>query len=196
MSARCTRSSSGSPPPQPVNVEPASFDSTLFAVAAAPESQSETLFSAISALVGFMFALNAMLITVPSRRKLIDDLRPQGATRLMTVQILLFDAVVLGVLACILGLALGELLSIAVFHSTPGYLSFAFPVGNERIVTWQSVALSICAGLAAACVGVLWPLRDILARPAARRSATTEHRRRWIAARLAAGLAVPGDSPP
>ena len=172
---------------EPVNVESASFDSRLFAVAAAPENQGETLFSAVSALVGFMFALNAMLITVPSRRKLIDDLRPQGATRWMTVQILLFDAAVLGVLACILGLALGELLSIAVFHSTPGYLSFAFPVGNERIVTWQSVALSICAGLAAAGVGVLWPLRDILARPLQAKT-HNDAPRRWIVARLAAGV--------
>ena len=91
-----------------VNLEPSNFDSTLFGVAVAPESQSETLFSAISALVGFMFALNAMLVTVPARRKLIADIRPQGATRFMTVQILLFDAAVLGVLACLLGLALGE----------------------------------------------------------------------------------------
>jgi putative ABC transport system permease protein len=172
----------------PVDVEPSDFDSTLFGVAAAPENQGETLFSAISALVGFMFALNAMLITVPSRRKLIDDIRPQGATRWMTVQILLFDAAVLGVFACILGLALGELLSLAVFHSTPGYLSFAFPVGNERIVTWQSVALSICSGFAAACVGVLWPLRDILARPLQAEEAVNETRRRWIAVRIAAGL--------
>ncbi len=172
----------------PVDVEPSDFDSTLFGVAAAPENQGETLFSAVSALVGFMFALNAMLITVPSRRKLIDDIRPQGATRWMTVQILLFDAAVLGVLACILGLALGELLSIAVFHSTPGYLSFAFPVGNERIVTWQSVALSICAGFAAACVGVLWPLRDILARPLQAEETAGDAHRRWTAARLAAGL--------
>jgi putative ABC transport system permease protein len=171
----------------PVNVEPAGFESTLFAVAAAPENQGETLFSAVSALVGFMFALNAMLITVPSRRKLIEDIRPQGATRWMTAQILLFDAVVLGVLACILGLALGELLSIAVFHSTPGYLSFAFPVGNERIVTWQSVALSICAGLAAACVGVLWPLRDILARPPRADESPGNTRHRWVAARLVTG---------
>ncbi len=170
----------------PVNVEPASFESALFAVAAAPENQGETLFSAVSALVGFMFALNAMLITVPTRRKLIDDIRPQGATRWMTVQILLFDAVVLGVLACILGLGLGELLSLAVFHSTPGYLSFAFPVGNTRIVTWQSIALSICAGMTAACVGVLWPLRDTLT------SHPTEGpgvpRRRWTVARIAMGI--------
>ncbi|MGH2852805.1 MAG: FtsX-like permease family protein [Solirubrobacteraceae bacterium] len=172
----------------PIDIEPSGFDSTLFGVAAAPENQGETLFSAISALVGFMFALNAMLITVPSRRKLIDDLRPQGATRWMIVQILLFDAAVLSVLACILGLALGELLSIAVFHSTPGYLSFAFPVGNARIVTWQSIALSICAGFAAACVGVLWPLRDILARPLRGESISEGAPRRWIAARLMAGL--------
>ncbi len=172
----------------PVDVEPSDYDSKLFGVAAAPENQGETLFSAVSALVGFMFALNAMLITVPSRRKLIEDIRPQGATRFMVLQILLFDAAVLGMLASLLGLALGELLSIAVFHSTPGYLSFAFPVGNERVVTWQSIALSICAGFAAACVGVLWPLREVLARPLRGDMAFAESPRRWVAARLGGGL--------
>ncbi len=145
-----------------VNLEPAGFDATLFAVASGPQSQSETTFSAISALVGFMFALNAMLLTVPTRRKLIEDLRPLGATRRINIQIMLFDALILGVLACVLGLALGELLSIAVFHSTPGYLAFAFPVGNDRIITWQSVAIAVAAGMAAAGAGVLWPLRHVL----------------------------------
>ncbi len=172
----------------PVDVEPSDFDSTLFGVAVSPESQSETLFSAISALVGFMFALNAMLVTVPSRRKLIADIRPQGATRLMTLQILLFDAAVLGVLACIIGLGLGELLSIAVFHAIPGYLSFAFPVGSERIVTWSSVALAVGAGLAAAVAGVLWPLRDILARPLEEGEPSIRRRRWWFRMRLGVGL--------
>ncbi len=170
-----------------VNLEPAKFDSTLFAVAIAPESKSEALFSAISALVGFMFALNAMLVTVPSRRKLIGDVRPQGATRLMTVQILLFDALVLGVLACFLGLALGWLLSVAVFHVTPGYLSSAFPVGNERIVTWQCFALAVAAGLLAAVVGVLWPLHDTLLRSHGER-ASKRASRAWVAARLGTGF--------
>jgi putative ABC transport system permease protein len=172
----------------PVNVEPSNFDSALFGVAVAPESQSETLFSAISALVGFMFALNAMLVTVPSRRKLIADIRPQGATRFMTVQILLFDAAVLGVLACILGLVLGEALSVALFHAVPGYLSFAFPVGNQRIVTWSSVALAVGAGLTAAVAGVLWPLRDILAQPLDGNRSALRHNRRWIQTRLVVGL--------
>jgi putative ABC transport system permease protein len=171
-----------------VNLEPGDYDSRLFAVAVAPESESEELFSAISALVGFMFALNAMLITVPSRRRLIEEVRLQGATRSALMKILLFDAAVLGVLACVIGLALGELLSIVVFHATPGYLSFAFPVGNERIVTWQSVALAVGAGLIAAIVGVLWPLRDGLSRSLQGQDHAVGHRREWMVARLAVGF--------
>jgi putative ABC transport system permease protein len=148
-----------------INLEPATFDSTLFAVAAYPASKSESLFSMISAIVGFMFALNALLLTVPSRRRLIADVRHHGATRTMTLQILLFDMFILGTLACTLGLAFGDLLSVAVFHTSPGYLSIAFPVGNGRVVTWRSILLSVAAGMLAAGIGVLWPLRDLIARP-------------------------------
>lgn len=171
-----------------LNLQRSSFDASLFAVAAAPQGKSEALFSAISALVGFMFALNAMLITAPVRRKLIEDMRQQGATRWMTTQILLFDALVLGVLACIFGLALGEFLSIEVFHSTPGYLSFAFPVGNLRIVTFKCIALAVSAGMVAACLGVLWPLRDILTRPLQAVGRTELRPAHWAATRLMIGL--------
>lgn len=171
-----------------VNLQPSTYESRLYAVAVAPENKSEQLFSGISALVGFMFALNAMLITVPSRRKLIADLRPHGA--MPTITVLLVDAVIVGILASILGLALGDLLSIAVFHVTPGYLTFAFPVGTPRIITVQTVALSVGTGLAAAVAGVFWPLREILwgsgqdLAPAPSRA-----RRSWaVAARLAGGL--------
>lgn len=171
-----------------LNLEPGDYDAQLFATAVAPENKSEDLFSAISALVGFMFALNAMLITVPARRRLIEEVRLQGATRAMLVQILLFDALVLGVLACAIGLALGELLSVAVFHTTPGYLSFAFPVGNDRIVTWQSVALAIGAGMIAALVGVLWPLRNVVSRAPGAEVGTGGRRRSWAAVRVAVGV--------
>ncbi len=168
-----------------MTVEPASFDSRLFAVASLPENQSETLFSAISAIVGFMFALNAMLITVPARRRLLAHVRRQGANRRMALQILLFEALILGVLACVAGLALGDLLSIAVFRSTPGYLSFAFPVGNDRIVDLQTVVIAIAAGMLAACAGVLWPLRDAFTRP--RERGSLPHRW-WVIGRIATGL--------
>jgi putative ABC transport system permease protein len=142
-----------------LNVRPANFNTTLFSRAAGPTNQSTKLFSAISALVGFLFAFNALLLTVPQRRSLIQDLRLDGYTRRMIVEVLLFDALALGVLATIVGLLLGELISVALFNSNPGYLSFAFPIGSQRIVTWQSVALGVGGGSLAACVGVLLPLR-------------------------------------
>jgi putative ABC transport system permease protein len=161
-----------------LNVEPANSDAMFFSEAAGPIDQATTLFSAISALVGFMFAYCAMLLTVPLRRSLVRDLRRDGATRWMTIKTLLFDAMVLGVVASTLGLALGELLSRTLFHSNPGYLAFAFPVGTQRIVTLQSVVFAVGAGLLAACVGVLTPLRDIFASPL-RDSAPVAAPRRW-----------------
>lgn len=171
-----------------VNLEPSDYDSLLFARAVAPESGNETLFSVISALVGFLFAVNAMLITVPARRRLIKEVRLQGSTRLMVVQILLFDAAVIALLACALGLVLGELLSRVVFGAAPGYLSLAFPIGNSRIVTWQSVVFAIGSGLTAAIVGVLWPLRDAFSRSLQDDDVAVGRGRRWIAARLVGGV--------
>jgi putative ABC transport system permease protein len=170
-----------------LNLEPAGFDATLFAVASAPAQQSERLFSVISAIVGFLFAFNAMLLTVPERRRMIEAMRRRGTTRTMTIQALMFDALVIGVLACVLGLLLGELLSIEVFHAQPGYLSLAFPVGSQRIVTWPTVALAAGAGMVAALVGVLAPLRDILARPLRFSAATERAPRGWTVFRVTAG---------
>jgi putative ABC transport system permease protein len=170
-----------------LNVEPADFDATLFAVASAPAQQGEGLFSAISAIVGFLFAFNAMLLTVPERRRMIGAMRRRGSTRAMTVEALMFDALVIGVLACVLGLLLGDLLSIAVFHAQPGYLSFAFPVGSQRIVTWPTIALAVGAGMLAAFVGVLAPLRHILARPLRSSAAADRTPRGWSIFRAATG---------
>jgi putative ABC transport system permease protein len=158
-----------------LNVEPADFDATLFRVAAAPVNQSEGSFSAISALVGFMFAINAMLLTLPLRRGLIRGLRASGASRLDAVKALLLDALVLGGLACVLGLALGDVISLYLFNAEPGYLSLAFPVGSQRIITWQSAAIAVAAGLLAACAGALVPLRELWSR-SARLPEPGEHR--------------------
>ena len=173
-----------------LNVEPANFDVKLFGVAAAPADQGENLFSGISALVGFLFAFNAMLLTLPLRQGLIAGLRSNGATRLDIVEALLFDALMLGGLAAVLGLALGDLLSIVVFRSNPGYLSFAFPVGSQRIVTWQNIAIAAGAGLLAACVGVLIPLREIFS-SSFRAPVSDERRvrRRWAIGALIGGVA-------
>jgi putative ABC transport system permease protein len=165
-----------------LNVESTGYDAHLFAKAAAASNQSTELFAAISALVGFLFSFNAMLLTVPQRRRLVADLRRDGYTPRTVVAVLALDAVALGLLACVLGLALGDELSIHLLHANPAFLSLAFAIGSERVVTWQSVAFAALAGMLAALVAVLSPLRDILSRdplaavglrnaPQARRSA-------------------------
>jgi putative ABC transport system permease protein len=145
-------------------VEPASYDEQLFAKAAAATNQSTQLFAVISALVGFLFAFNAMLLTVPQRRRLIADLRRDGYTPRAVIAVLMFDAIVLGTIACAIGLVLGDELSIHLFHSNPGYLSSAFAVGSERVVNLQSIVISVVGGMGAASVAVLSPFKDIVSR--------------------------------
>jgi putative ABC transport system permease protein len=145
-------------------VESSSYDEQLFAKAAAATNQSTQLFAVISALVGFLFAFNAMLLTVPQRRRLIADLRRDGYTPKAVIAVLMFDAVVLGTIACAIGLVLGDELSIHLFHSNPGYLSSAFAVGSERVVNLQSILISVLGGMGAASVAVLSPFKDIVSR--------------------------------
>jgi putative ABC transport system permease protein len=145
-----------------LDVQSASYDERLFAKAASASNQSTALFAVISALVGFLLAFNAMLLTVPQRRRLIADLRRDGYPPVSVILVLLFDALVLGIAACLLGLLLGEELSIHLFHANPGYLGSAFAVGSTRVAGWQSFALAAGGGMLAALIAVLSPLREIL----------------------------------
>jgi putative ABC transport system permease protein len=147
-----------------LNVEGTGYDETLFAKAASASNQSTVLFAVISALVGFLFAFNAMLLTVPQRRRLIADLRRDGYPPRTVIGVLLLDAAVLGLIGCVLGLVLGDELSIHLFRSNPGYLGSAFAVGTQRVVGWQSIVIAAAGGMLAALVAVLSPLRDILSR--------------------------------
>ncbi len=147
-----------------MNVESTSYDERLFSTAAAANNRATGLFAAISALVGFLLAFNAMLLSVPQRRRLIADLRRAGYTSGTVVALLLLDAVVLGVLACAIGLALGDELSIHLFHSNPAFLSLAFALGSERVVSLHSIAIAVGAGMLATTAAVLTPLRDVLSR--------------------------------
>jgi len=147
-----------------LNVEGTGYDETLFAKAAEASNQSTQLFAVISAMVGFLFAFNAMLLTVGQRRRLIGDLRRDGYAPRTVIGVLLLDAIVLGLGACVLGLIMGDELSVHLFRENPGYLGSAFSVGTQRSVGWQSVAVAVAGGMLAALVAVLSPLKDIVSR--------------------------------
>ncbi|HEX7290271.1 MAG TPA: FtsX-like permease family protein [Conexibacter sp.] len=147
-----------------LNVTAADHEADLLRRAAAPNDQSTALFAAISALVGLLFAFNAMLLTVPERRRFIADLRLEGLGDATVMRLALFDALVLGLAASAAGLVLGDLLSRNAFRAVPGYLSYAFAVGEQRIVSPSAVLLAIAGGLVATLVASLRPLSDLLSR--------------------------------
>ncbi len=159
-----------------LNVEPVSFDASVFNQASRPVKQSALLFAAISALVGFLFALAAILFTTPQRRGLVEDLRLDGYSRRLICGVQLFDALVLGVVASALGLVFGDLLSLLLFRPSPGYLSFAFSLDTRRVITYASIAIAAGGGMLGAIVGVLLPLRADLLAPLSPRA--ERHRRR------------------
>jgi putative ABC transport system permease protein len=174
-----------------LNVQPTNFDATVFNQASGPAKQSALLFSAISALVGFLFAFAAILFTTPQRRGLVEDLRLDGYSRRMIAEVLLFDALVLGVVASLLGLLLGDLLSLALFRASPGYLSFAFSLDSMRVVTASSAAIAAGGGLLASVTGVLMPLRaDIFSPLSLERSRSRAPRRSWHRAEIGGVLCI------
>lgn len=136
----------------------ADYDRRLFAQASTPNDQSTALFASISALVGFLLAFNAMLLMARDRRGVIAELRISGYGFWTVLEVLLFDALMLGIAASIVGIALGDQLSRHVFQPSPGYLAIAFPVGTARVVSLEAILLAIAAGIAAATLATLTPL--------------------------------------
>jgi len=147
-----------------LNVSDGDAEARLLRQASAPNDQSTALFAAISALVGMLFAFNAMLLTVPERRRFIADLRLEGLGDLTVLQLVLLDALVLGAAASAVGLLLGDRLSLHAFHAVPGYLTFAFSVGDQRVIEASSVVLAVAGGIAATLLAAMRPLTDLLSR--------------------------------
>ena len=144
------------------DVRPADFDAALFRQASQPTSQSTTMFSVFSAMVGFLFAFSAVLLTVPKRRLLIADLMMEGFGARTAVKVLLFDALVLGVVATALGILVGDQLARHLFDQRPAFLDMAFAFGSERITTASTVAVATVGGIAASLIAVLGPMAPAL----------------------------------
>ncbi len=145
-----------------IDVRSPDFDARVFAEAARPNDQSTSLFATISALIGFLFAFNAMLLMSRERRRVIAELRMSGFSVGVVVQVIVLDALVLGLCASIVGVVLGDQLSRHLFQPAPGYLTLAFPVGTGRVVQPQTVALALASGMLAVLLATLSPLSTLL----------------------------------
>jgi putative ABC transport system permease protein len=144
-----------------LNVTSADQEARLLAQAIKPNDQSTTLFAAISVMVGFLLALNAMLLTVPERRRFVADLRIQGYDWRQIVVMLAFQAIVLGLAASAVGVALGTLLSHIFLHRVPIYLTTAFPVGTQDTLRIGTVLIALGCGVFAAMLASVSPALDL-----------------------------------
>jgi putative ABC transport system permease protein len=144
-----------------LDVLPADNELRLLEQAVQPNDQSTSLFAAISVMVGFLLALNAMLLTVPERRRFLADLRMQGYDWRQILVLLGFQAVVLGAVASGAGVLLGVLLSHIFFHRIPVYLADAFPIGTHQVLRPGTVALALGCGVLATVLASLSPVLDL-----------------------------------
>src|SRR5262249_51378815 len=135
-----------------ITVAPADQDLALLRRALRPSDQASEFFAVISALLGFLFAFNAMLLTVPERRQAIADLRVIGPRDTAIVQMVLFQALSLGAVASLVGLAAGYGLSMGFFHQSPGYLAQAFTLGGGTVVGILPVLVALIGGLLITCL--------------------------------------------
>lgn len=133
-----------------LNVRPLQTEARLLEGAARPEGQLTALFSLISLVVGMVLAYNAILLASGERRAFIVYLTQLGTPDVAIVASLVFDALVLGAAGCILGLLLGDAISLYAYRAVPGYLTAAFAIGGQRVVDPQSILIATAAGMLAA----------------------------------------------
>lgn len=134
------------------------------AVATAPNDQSTTLFAAIAAIVGLLLTGMAMLLTVPERRRELARMRiVAGFTARQAAEVLLSQALLLGLVASGVGVIAGYLIARSSAQAPPGYLAFAFPLGSGvDVQTWMVVA-AIVGGTLCTCIAAATPLADLKA---------------------------------
>jgi len=144
-----------------LEVAPADADIALLGQALGPSDLASGLFASIGAVLGFLLAFNAMLLTVSDRRRAIADLRIAGARRTTIAEMILFEALCLGIPASLLGLGAGYLLSTSVFHQSTNYLAEAFTLSGGVVVNTQAVLLALLGGVLATCLASAVPLLDL-----------------------------------
>jgi len=143
------------------SLAPADEDIALLGQALAPGDQASEFFAAVAVLLGFLLALDAMLLTVPERRRAIMDLRLLGAHRAAIVRMVLFQALCLGLLSSFIGLVGGYALSLGVLHQSGDYLAPGFTLGTRTVVGTGPLLLSPVCGVLATCLAAALPLVDL-----------------------------------
>lgn len=137
-------------------------DARLLDQALRPNAQAAAFFGVVAALIGFLLAFNAMLLTAPERRRVIEELRRLRYRRSQIVHAFIAQALLLGAAASVIGLLIGAVLARTVLKAEPDYLASVFPIGMGTLVSLRAVVIAFCGGLLVtvlAAAAPLWSLR-------------------------------------
>jgi putative ABC transport system permease protein len=174
-----------------LDVRSSNSELTLLEGATRASNEVSTLFAALSVVVGLLFAYNAMLLTLPARRRYVTRLRNMGAYRHELVALLSLEILVLGVVASVIGLVLGDLLARTVFGSVPRYLAAGFPIGTERLITPAALLIAVGGGVLATAIAAVGPAIGALRGRPLENAADTSRAtptRAWLSPRVRVGL--------
>jgi putative ABC transport system permease protein len=144
-----------------LSVAPADQDVSVLRQALQPSDQASAFFAGVAAVLGVLFAFTAMLLTVPERRRAIADLRLVGTRRASIVEMVLFQALCLGLGASIVGVGAGYALSVLALHQSTGYLAEAFTLGTSTVPSAAMLLLPLAGGVLATCMASALPLLDL-----------------------------------
>jgi putative ABC transport system permease protein len=115
------------------------------------------IFAVVALVVGAFIILNTFAITVAQRTRENGLLRALGASRRQVLASVLIEAVAVGVIAALLGLALGVAVA-AGLKALLGLLGFDLPSGS-LVVSGTTVVISLLVGLGVTVVAAVSPAR-------------------------------------
>ncbi len=131
-----------------IDVAAANQDIGLLSQALRSSNEASALFATVSALLGVLLAITALLLSAPDRRRAIADLRVIGMRRSAIVQRFAVQALMLGSAASLLGILCGYGLSAMLLAQPPHYLDEAFTLGSHTALS----GIPLFAALATALV--------------------------------------------
>jgi len=112
-------------------------------------------FSGVALFVGGFLILNSFNMTVLQRMRELGMLRTLGASRRMAMSSVLVEALVLGIVGTVLGLALGLLLASGLISLMRG---MGVPVGTLDVSTSAAITAAFI-GIVVTLLGAWWPAR-------------------------------------
>src|SRR5215469_2495347 len=115
------------------------------------------IFAVVAVLVGGFIILNTFAITVAQRTRENGLLRALGASRRQVLWSVIIEAVAVGVIAALIGLALGVAVA-AGLKALLGLVGFTLP-GGSLVVSGTTVIVSLLVGIGVTVVAAISPAR-------------------------------------